>query len=162
MVATARDLLQKYIFIFLLSAALASCAPAPRFTSGNNPKISDPEKQDEPELRQYNNLPPVESFTGLASFYAHKFHGRLTSNGETYNMYNLTAAHNSWPMNTIIKVTNLANGESVIIRINDHMPLHPERIIDLSLGTAQKLDMVETGVQEVRLDILKWGDERGE
>ena len=109
-------------------------------------------------LNSYNNLSVLETVTGVASYYGDKFNGRLTSNGETYDMYGLTAAHPSYPHNTIIRVTNLNNNKSVVIRVNDRMPKRPDRIIDLSLGTAQALDMVEAGLAKVKLEILKWGE----
>lgn len=106
---------------------------------------------------RYKNVEPVETFFGLASFYADKYHGRVTTNGEIYDMDGLTAAHPDWPFDTILRVINLENNLSAIIRINDRMPLHPERMIDLSLGTAKKIDSVIKGVVSVRIEILEWG-----
>lgn len=118
-----------------------------------NKKVSPNEN-----LNQYRNTAPLEIVNGVASYYAGKYHGRLTSNGEIYDMYGLTAAHPSYPHETILRVTNLSNNKSVIIRINDRMPKRPDRIIDLSYGTALELDMVEDGITKVKLEILKWGD----
>lgn len=109
------------------------------------------------DLSEYENAPVLEEFIGLASYYADKYNGRLTSNGEIYDMYGITAAHPDFPHNTIIRVTNLKNNKSTLVRVNDHMPRHPERLIDLSLGTAQVLDMVRDGVVKVRIEVLKWG-----
>ena len=75
---------------------------------------------------------------GIASWYGPNFHGKYTSNGEIYNMYALTAAHKTLPMNTIVKVTNLNNGKSVIVRINDRGPFVKGRIIDLSYTAGKK------------------------
>lgn len=94
----------------------------------------------------------------MASYYADKFHGRLTSNGEIYDMHGLTAASPTLPANTILRVTSLKNERSVIIRCNDHMPYRPDRIIDLSYGTALELDMINDGIAEVMLEILEWGE----
>jgi rare lipoprotein A len=106
-----------------------------------------------------NKEPVIESVVGLASYYSEPFHGRETSNGEIFDKYGLTAAHNSWAFNTLIKVTNLGNNKSINVRINDRMPKHPARIIDLSYGTALQLDMLNDGVVKVRLDVLRWGQE---
>jgi len=94
---------------------------------------------------------------GYASWYGGKFHGRKTANGETYNMFAMTAAHRTLPFDTWVRVTNLENGKSVVVRINDRGPFKDKkrRIIDLSLGAAKELDMLETGVVEVRLEILR-------
>ena len=109
---------------------------------------------------KFENAPVIKFFEGLASFYAHKYHGRLTANGETYDMYELTAAHPYFPFDTILRIINLENQNKVIVRINDRMPKHPERLIDLSLGTAKKLGMIEEGVIRVKLEILRWGKEQ--
>jgi rare lipoprotein A len=89
---------------------------------------------------------------GIASWYGTKFHGRLTSSGEPYDMYQLTAAHRSLPLPTFAEVTHLENGRSIIVRINDRGPFHPDRIIDLSWAAAVKLgiDQAGTGPVEVR------------
>ena len=96
---------------------------------------------------------------GYASWYGGKFHGRKTANGETFNMFALTAAHRTLPFDTWVRVTNLENGRSVVVRINDRGPFKDKkkRIIDLSLGAAKELDMLEAGVVEVRLEILRPG-----
>lgn len=147
--------------IFVLSILfVTACSSVPRFTSSNEKpekKIEIKEITKDENLNSYNNYSVLETVTGIASYYADKYHGRLTSNGETYNMYGITAAHPTYPHNTIIRVTNLSNNKSTIIRINDRMPQHPNRIIDLSYGTALELDMVEAGIVEVKLEILEWG-----
>jgi len=93
-------------------------------------------------------------FRGLASFYAEKFHNKRTANGEIFNMHGLTCAHKTLPFNTWLQVTNLSNGRKVIVRVNDRGPYVEGRIIDLSYGSAKELDMLETGVQEVEIEIL--------
>lgn len=96
-----------------------------------------------------------EILTGLASWYGPYFHGRLTANGETYNQYDLTAAHPSLPFDTYLKVTNLDNGKAVIVRINDRGPYIPPRTLDLSLGAAQQLGSEHTGVIPYKAVIMK-------
>lgn len=95
---------------------------------------------------------PLFSFQeGYASWYGGKFHGRKTANGEIFNTYDFTAAHRSLPFGTKIKVTNTANGRSVIVRINDRGPFVKGRIIDLSQAAAAELDMIRSGTAYVRL-----------
>ncbi len=95
-----------------------------------------------------------DTFRGRASWYGPNFHGKLTSNGEHYNMYDFTAAHKTLPMNTILRVTNLNNGKSVRVRINDRGPFVNNRIIDLSKAAASKIDMIGTGTAPVKLEVL--------
>lgn len=89
--------------------------------------------------------------TGLASFYADKYVGRKTSNGETFKQNKLTAAHKTLPFGTKVKVTNQSNGKSVKVRINDRGPFVQGRIIDLSKKAAKKIDMVNDGVTKVKI-----------
>jgi rare lipoprotein A len=89
--------------------------------------------------------------TGFASYYAHKYHGRTTASGERFDMNAMTAAHKTLPFGTKVKVTNLDNGRSVIVRITDRGPFVKGRVIDLSLAAAKKLDMVRAGVAEVEV-----------
>jgi rare lipoprotein A len=91
---------------------------------------------------------------GPASWYGKFFHGKQTASGEPYNMYEMTAAHPDLPLGTRVKVTDLHNGRSVVVRVNDRGPLVPGRIIDLSYGAAQALGFTSKGVQRVRLDIM--------
>jgi rare lipoprotein A len=95
-----------------------------------------------------------DEFYGNASWYGPNFHGKLTSNGETYNMWDMTAAHKTLPMNTIVKVTNKRNGLSTVVRINDRGPFVATRIIDLSKAAANKINMVGHGTAPVKLEIL--------
>ncbi|MBT5935696.1 MAG: septal ring lytic transglycosylase RlpA family protein [Sulfurimonas sp.] len=91
---------------------------------------------------------------GNASWYGPDFHGKLTSNGETYNMYDMTAAHKTLPMNTIVKVTNLRNNLTTVVRINDRGPFIATRIIDLSNTAAKKIHMLGKGTAPVKLEVL--------
>lgn len=88
---------------------------------------------------------------GLASWYGKKFHGRKTSNGERYNMYAMTAAHKTLPLPTYVRVTNLTNGRSTVVRVNDRGPFHGNRIIDLSYSAARKLGIAAKGVEMVEI-----------
>ena len=91
---------------------------------------------------------------GIASWYGKKFHGRLTSNGEIYDMYKVSAAHKSLPLPTTVKVTNLDNGKSVIVRVNDRGPFHDDRVIDLSFETASRLGFADKGTAPVVVEAL--------
>jgi rare lipoprotein A len=91
---------------------------------------------------------------GVASWYGAPFHGRRASNGEIYNMNKLTAAHRTLPFETVVRVTNLTNGKSTVVRITDRGPFVDNRIIDLSLAAAREIESVGPGIVPVRLEIL--------
>ncbi|EON78788.1 Rare lipoprotein A precursor [Lunatimonas lonarensis] len=91
---------------------------------------------------------------GEASFYGKRFHKRPTASGEVYDMWDYTAAHKHLPFGTLLKVTNLSNGNQAIVRINDRLPASSKRVIDLSRKVAEQLDMVLDGVTEVDLRVL--------
>lgn len=93
--------------------------------------------------------------TGIASYYGKKFHGKKTASGETFDMHKFTAAHPSLPFNTQVKVTNVLNQRSVIVRINDRGPYTGKRVIDLSKAAAEKLGFVTKGRATVRIEILE-------
>ena len=95
-----------------------------------------------------------ETIFGKASYYADKFHGKKTANGEIFDMNGLTAAHKTLPFGTICRVTNLENQKQVIVKINDRGPFIEGRILDLSKGAAKALDAIQIGVIEVKIEIL--------
>ena len=103
--------------------------------------------------KETNSGPKVIS--GSASWYGGQFHGRKTANGERFNMHDLTAAHRSLPFGTKVRVTNQKNGKSVVVRINDRGPFVGKRVIDLSRGAAQAVNMLGTGVAPVKLQVLR-------
>ena len=94
---------------------------------------------------------------GIASYYAGEFNGRKTANGETYDMYQMTAAHRTLPFNTKVRVTDLSTNKTVTVRINDRGPFAKDRIIDLSLGAAKDLGIIGSGTAFVRLDVIELG-----
>lgn len=104
----------------------------------------------------YTVLPSAEGYreAGIASWYGMKFHGHLTSNGEVYDMFEMTAAHKSLPLPTFARVTNLDNGRSVIVRINDRGPFHDDRLIDLSYAAAYRLDILQKGTGRVKVEAI--------
>ncbi len=91
---------------------------------------------------------------GVASWYGRKFHGRKTSNGETFNAYQASAAHRSLPIPAYVRVTNLENGRSMVVRVNDRGPFHPHRIIDLSYAAAVKLGFADRGTARVEVTAI--------
>lgn len=93
----------------------------------------------------------------MASWYGPGFNGKRTANGERYNMNGISAAHKTLPFGTIVRVTNMNNGRSLNVRINDRGPFVKNRIIDLSKGAAKKLDMIAAGVVPVKLKVIKYG-----
>ncbi len=102
---------------------------------------------------EYNDLGVM-----VASWYGPKFHGKMTANGEIYNQMALTAAHKELPFGTFLKVTNLRNGKSAVVRINDRGPFIEGRDLDLSKGTALALGMIYKGVIQVKVEELKTSD----
>ena len=96
---------------------------------------------------------------GVASWYGHPYHGRLTSSGQVYNMWQLTAAHKTLPFDTWIKVVNTTNQKSVIVRVNDRGPFVRGRVLDLSKAAARELDMIGTGIAKVK---IYWADGPGD
>jgi|SRR5215831_4298370 rare lipoprotein A len=110
--------------------------------------------QVQPEVRkQVGKTKPYQ--VGTASWYGANFDGKETASGEPYHMYDMTAASLTLPMGSHVKVTNLRNGKSVVVRINDRGPVVPGRIIDLSYGAAQAIQMKAHGLQRVRLDLVE-------
>lgn len=131
-------------------------------------ELVEPEPTFEPPSRQGNRTYSLFGRTwhimehateyqqeGVASWYGEKFHGHLTSNGEIYDMYAMSAAHKTLPLPTYVRVTNLANDKSVVVRVNDRGPFHGDRIIDLSYVAAYKLDMLKTGTARVRVEAIQ-------
>ena len=99
------------------------------------------------QIESIKNHPKTQ--IGIASYYGKKFHKKLTANGETFNMYRVSAAHKSYPLGTKVRVTNLENGKSIKLVINDRGPFVRGRIIDLSYKAARKLDFVNQGTVKV-------------
>ena len=109
--------------------------------------------------KRYHTLASSEGYSerGIASWYGTKFHGHRTSSGESYDMYRMSAAHKTLPLPTYARVTNLRNGKSVVVKINDRGPFVKGRISDVSYLAAQKLDFVQQGLAKVRVVVLDAG-----
>ena len=160
-------------FIFIVIGLLSSCATYEVQDYGPDHEVdvsdvSNAIPKDEPRSRAGNPKSYVVNGQryyvrssavgykeqGIASWYGYKFHGNKTSNGEVYDMYEMTAAHKSLPLPTYVRVTNLKNNRSIIVRVNDRGPFAKGRIIDLSYVAAQKLDMVKAGTARVEVEAL--------
>lgn len=135
------------VIVIGVSLFISSC--------GSTSRLQDPGTK---EPAEHIDLDPNASGKkieeGMASWYGPKFHGRLTANGEQYDMDQLTAAHRTLPFNSIVRVQNLANGESVMVRINDRGPFAKNRIIDLSRKAAREIGMIGPGTAKVALILM--------
>lgn len=131
------------LVIIALIFILTGCSVAPRFRT-------------EPGEVKTKSL---ETQIGIASYYSEEFHGRKTASGEIFDMNKISAAHRDYPLGTVVKVTNLKNNKSIILRINDRGPFvkEHERIIDLSYGAAKELGFVLEGTTLVKVEVLEWG-----
>jgi len=100
---------------------------------------------------------PIETESGLASWYGPPYHNRRGSNGEVYNMHAMTAAHRTFPLGSIVRVTNIKTGHSALVRITDRGPFIPGRVVDLSLAAAHKLDVWQPGTAQVKVELMQSG-----
>ena len=140
-----------------------SCASHPRYRT--KPAPPKPKKIPVPTKPKTQEAPPPYDpkkrqqykphQIGYTSYYAHKFHGRPTASGEIFDMNGLSAAHRELPLGTMIRVTHLGNGRSVVLKVNDRGPFIEGRILDLSLGAAKKIDMIDEGVAKVMIEIVE-------
>jgi rare lipoprotein A len=148
---------------------------APTHPPSNLALLPDPVPRAEPPSR-YGNKSPYEVLGktyyvmpspgnyreyGTASWYGTKFHGQSTSSGEPYDMYQLTAAHRSLPIPSYVRITNLDNKKTVIVRVNDRGPFHSERLIDVSYAAAVKLGFAERGTARVMVEVVDGSDSIG-
>ena len=155
----------------LQSCTLVGVAPAsPSLGTGDVPLSEIPDAVPRAEVKSRSGNPETYEIDGtthrvmetsdgyrergIASWYGDYFHGRRTSSGDTYDMYKMTAAHKTLPLPTYVRVTNLENGRSVVLRVNDRGPFVEGRIIDLSYVAAQKLGMAESGTARVEVEAL--------
>lgn len=163
--------------LFVVVAACSTTESPPGDSAPVNPPdlshLPDPVPRTEP-LSKYGNKSPYEVLGktyyvlpnpdnykeyGNASWYGTKFHGQRTSSGEPYDMYKLTAAHRSLPIPSYVRVTNLDNHRSAIVRVNDRGPFHSERLIDLSYAAAVKLGFADRGTARVMVEVVDGTDQ---
>ena len=141
------------ILLITISLILYSCGPTIAYGDYIN---SD--GMSRKEIEAIRNHPEVQ--IGIASYYGREFHRKLTANGQRFNMYKVSAAHKTLPLGTRVKVTNLNNGKSIRLTINDRGPFKKGRILDLSYKAALKLGFVNEGTTKVRIDVIKLGDNK--
>lgn len=140
----------KFLILFssclLIMLSLIGCASSNKIAS-SDPVISQKEPSVVGDI-QY----------GVSSYYAEKFHGKRTANGEIYDMYEISGAHQTLPLNSIVKVTNLENNKILVIKINDRGPFIKNRIFDCSYGAAVKLGFISKGTAIVKVEVLEIGN----
>ena len=151
--------MSRFLFALIFLMTLSGCSNSPRYRTGPV-KSSGKKSISPPSLKTKSNVEHRKLMKGVSSFYAEDFHGKLTANGEVYDMYGLTAAHKTLPLNTIVRVTNLVNNKSLILRINDRGPYVKGRILDCSYGAAKKLDFIVQGTTDVKIEVIEWGDNK--
>jgi rare lipoprotein A len=178
--APSRSTPQKLLLSALIALGLFACASSPTDDEADSgPSVApdlrhvqEPTPRTEPRSRYgnpasysvlgrtYRVLESAEGFVerGIASWYGNKFHGKRTSSGEAYDMYAMTAAHKTLPIPVHVRVTNLDNGKSIVVRVNDRGPFKDGRIIDLSYAAAHKLAMTGTGTARVEIQALTGND----
>ncbi len=147
-------------FLVIYCLAASACSMAPRV--GVEPGSPGQRPWERPYWvngERYVPLMHAEGYRekGLASWYGEEEHGKPTSNGETFDMYKMTAAHKTLPLGSTVKVTNRTNGRETVVRINDRGPFVDDRIIDLSFQAAKELDMIGCGVAPVEIEVLSAG-----
>jgi rare lipoprotein A len=143
----------KSVTCFVLFGFIISGCGLTKRTVDDENEFPRNNEEFEAELLIDDELPLIED--GTASWYGPNFHGKLTANGEVYDMDGITAAHRTLPFETILLVENLDNGKTVQVRVNDRGPYAKDRIIDLSKGAAKKIDMIGPGTARINLYLLK-------
>jgi rare lipoprotein A len=155
---TGKDISNWLCCILFLALLPLGCSPAGRQSStGHRPESADyrlPPTQRPYVIdnKRYYPIPSADGYSeqGIASWYGPGFHGKKTSNGETYDMHSMTAAHKTLPMNTMLLVKNLENGRHTVVRVNDRGPFVRGRIVDLSYKAAEALGIAQKGITRVQ------------
>ena len=169
------------LFLVLIAILFLSACGHPKQAQVNVPPPPPPASTEEAEANPARNVPnpkespnrkpegtadlaepvlppnakPIATETGLASWYGPPYHNRRGSNGEVYNMHAMTAAHRTYPLGSIVRITNLKTGDVALVRITDRGPFIRGRVIDLSLAAAQKLDVYKPGVARVKVELME-------
>ena len=160
--------------VFLITLLLSSCghpktarvqvppppaeaenAPAPEKPAANPPGKKEEPESDLAEPSISADARPIDTEFGKASWYGPPYHNRRGSNGEVYNMHAMTAAHRTYPLGSIVRVTNVKTGSAALVRITDRGPFIPGRVVDLSLAAAQKVDVWKPGIAEVKVELMQ-------
>ena len=154
------------IFSLFLAISIGGCSSGK--LAKTTPILSDKSSETrsfyEVFGQRYYPLTSAIGFTqkGLASWYGPKFHGNKTSNGETFDMYEMTAAHKTLPLPSKVRVTSLANGKQIVVRVNDRGPFVKGRIIDLSFAAARALEFDKKGIEMVAVEVLTSPDDKND
>lgn len=168
--------------VFLITLLLSSCGhpktarvqvpPPPPATEtesapAEQPAAGLPHEKAEPEADLAEpaispNARPIDTEFGKASWYGPPYHNRRGSNGEVYNMHAMTAAHRTYPLGSIVRVTNTKTGSAALVRITDRGPFIPGRVLDLSLAAAQKVGVWKPGIAEVKVELMQSAAQPGQ
>jgi rare lipoprotein A len=169
------------LIVFLLLALLSACGhpkqvqvsvppPPPPESTGELPSpqpsakipssenVPSAKSEEAPDLAEPvipADAKPLVTEKGIASWYGPPYHNRRGSNGEVYNMHAMTAAHRTFPLGSIVRVTNVKTGSTALVRITDRGPFIPGRILDLSLAAAKKIDVWQPGIAEVKVELME-------
>lgn len=135
--------------------ATVKVPPPPPITDQTEEQTPATDEQTDEDISAPANVKPLMVEEGIASWYGPPYHNRKASNGETYNMHAMTAAHRTLPLNSVVRVTNLKTNSTALVRITDRGPFITGRIIDLSLAAAKKLDVWKAGLAPVRVEVLE-------
>lgn len=144
------------IGLLALSVYMVGCSATARFTAQGPMPMTPASTSGSVGTRFGPKVLLTEE--GVASYYSVGFNGKLTASGEVFNKNAFTAAHRTFPFGTLLRVTNLSNGKSVEVTVNDRGPYEKGRIIDLSEAAARAIGMIRTGTAEVEIQVLKWGN----
>jgi rare lipoprotein A len=145
-----RKLTMQIVVAFIVIVfSFSACSANVRFSKTTN---ADSVKTIQAQKDKNN---PNLAIRGRCSYYGKKFHGRKTANGETFDMYQLTAAHKTLPFGTVLRVTNLDNQKTVTVRINDRGPFVKNRVLDLSYAAAKEIDLIKNGTAKIEAEIVQ-------
>ena len=156
----------RIISLVIILILFFGCTPSPRYKSDTSSKPKQNSSSDVVFTKPSKKIPNydrnIKTIKGISSFYGLNdgFHGKLTANGEVFDMNAMTAAHKTLPLGTLARITNLENDKSVTVRINDRGPYVVGRILDCSYGVARDLDFVDQGTTTVRIDVIEFGDNK--
>lgn len=155
------SLLTLFCLFFIISCSTPSHKSDKSIISNKSNKVPRTQQSYTIKNKRYYPIPSAKGYSekGVASWYGGKFHGRRTSNGEVYDMYSMTAAHKTLPMNTMLLIKNLDNGKQTVVRINDRGPFVQGRIVDLSYKAANEIGIADKGV--ARVQAIALGEQAG-
>ena len=157
--------MKKILLILSIIFFIINCASSPRYHSGNVRPQKKYVSKNKKSANKHVSLSLLtiqreKSAIFMSSYYGKKFNGRPTASGEIFDMYGDSAAHKELPLGTILNVTYLKTGKSVVVKVNDRGPFIQGRDLDLSFGAAKKIGLVKDGVGKVKIRVIHWGEGR--